>query len=400
MSVAIDTLRAQGGELENADNGKVDSREDNTTYDLKRGGDDINPDYIHDLGDGYVLLVEAEDDAGNGRAVVMDADGNVWEIWGDPHVTWHNGDEHKGGFDFINNMTLELANGKRITLGTTTNTQNGMTFLDEIMVYDPNTQEAVVYDVGDEPSKEVYHGQNARDMENAMNDGAEIIIGENLSKVQFINENGTWVDQGDVWQDKNDTTAEFAKVKGERNETIELLLDEAFFEEMDIDLTDSEDRDALSLGLLLLIVFQERQDGIQDFLRVRLDELDGNNAEINKINALLDSVVAGIEGDGEDPVEIPKSAYDFIVSSGVLDPNDPNIAEHIEDNGDGTYSITGSVLKQALTSKAEELQNMSQQLQQQIQFSFSNLTNSSETLTSSLKGFYDMIKSIARNAGG
>ena len=63
-----------------------------------------------DLGDGYTLEINEA----NSEFVVRDADGNVTQIWGDPHFNYNG--QHVG--DFWDTMTLELENGTKITINT------------------------------------------------------------------------------------------------------------------------------------------------------------------------------------------------------------------------------------------------------------------------------------------
>ncbi|MGN6063972.1 MULTISPECIES: DUF1521 domain-containing protein [Brevundimonas] len=63
-----------------------------------------------DLGDGYTLEINEA----NSEFVVRDADGNVTQIWGDPHFNYNG--QHIG--DFWDTMSLELENGTKITVNT------------------------------------------------------------------------------------------------------------------------------------------------------------------------------------------------------------------------------------------------------------------------------------------
>lgn len=63
-----------------------------------------------DLGDGYTLEINEA----NSEFVVRDAQGNVTQIWGDPHFNYNG--QHVG--DFWDTMTLELENGTKITVNT------------------------------------------------------------------------------------------------------------------------------------------------------------------------------------------------------------------------------------------------------------------------------------------
>lgn len=401
MAAIIENSRArlvqelqEQGEFEQAKRGGYyDSTELEETYQLGKNRK-IQPDYTQPLGGGYFLLVNQAEQ----QAVIVDRQGNEWELWGDPHVTYSRNGEFVDAFDFINNISIQLPNHTKVTFVTTTHTENGMTLLDEVVVFDPSDEgTATSYKMASDDEPVRVQGKAAYDMENTINDGGIIDVNTDLSDVTFYHENGDTA--VDVWQGENDTTADFAKVKGVRNEVIELDT-QTIFDDLGADIDLITDREDVAFSIILFLVFQARQNGIQNLMRIRLSDLDSNNADINKINALLNSVQAALEGDGEDPVNVPASAYDFLVSKGVLDPQDPNINEHIKYNeSTNSYDIKGAVLKQSLTSKAEQLQNLSQQMQQETQFSFSNMTSSAEALTSSLRGFFEMLKNVSRNIG-
>lgn len=416
-----DELHGTGGEAEGSQVGvPIDSTGDTTTYTVNHGNGtrEFDPDYIVDLGEGYTLLVMTEEGEDYGAAVIVDAEGNMIQAWGDPHLTGGDGTgtDIDMQMEFKGNISFELPHGVKVSMQTSEDTNsNGMTWMTGLQVA-MGTDEGSVSDDSvvnfqfgqtdaGVTSVQTYNGQAAADAENQFADGQKITVGEaGITKegLTFHDQNGDAMDSSSLWQTTNDGTNDFAHDMSFIGETVTVDTSSA----IDALRESFESLGDLPLGLLMLVVFQDRQDVINDTLTIEMEELQKMNGQASALNELLASINAA-QGDGDENTEITldSTEMELLKDLGVLDLDDPDVPQKTQDafgepNEKGEYKVPASVVKELISGKSDSLTSASQQQQQQIQFNFSNLTTASETLTSSMKSFYDMLSSIARNAGG
>lgn len=416
-------LHGAGGEAEGSQVGvPIDSTGDATTYTVNHGDGtrEFDPDYIVDLGEGYTLLVMTEEGKDYGAAVIVDENGNMIQAWGDPHLTGGDGTgtDIDMQMEFKGNISFELPHGVKVSMQTSEDTNsNGMTWMTGLQVA-MGTDEGSVSDdsvvnfqfgqgEGNEgvTSVQTYSGQAAQDSENQFADGQKITVGEDgITKegLTFHDKDGNAMDSSSLWQTKNDGTNDFAHDMSFIGETVTVDSSSA----IDALRESFESLGDLPLGLMMLIVFQDRQDTINDTLTIEMEELQKMNGQASALNELLASINAA-QGTDDANTEITLDAtkqMKLLEDLGVVDLDDPDLPQAtkdaFKDNNDGTFNVTASTVKELVSGKSDSLTSASQQQQQKIQFNFSNLTTASETLTSSMKSFYDMLASIARNAGG
>lgn len=398
-SIAMNDISTHSTEIMDLEAGESKKLENTYTFNLSGSERKLVEPLAYDLGDDQVLLMSKGD---NRTAVIVDTKtGEAFPVWGDPHVSLNDSEGNfTKGFEFVNNMTLDLGNGKSLTLETGQPNGNGLTYITAVSIYDANgadnqseeaTFERFTYDGSVVTQESALTGDAAQDKEDSISDGGLVeFVYENgelkLTRPEFEDEKGNKLNSADILKNTNDATADVFKKDGVHNETIVVTVEPLYNERGEIDW------DAMSLAVIIMAVLMNRQDSLEDNIKIKLKAMDGDNNKIDELNSVLTTVLSKMPEKTTDDVKLDGTTAKLLVDSGIVDVSDEGVSYV-----DGVLTMPGGALETAIKGKIDSLSSQSQQDLTEFQNTQKQYTQTGEMNSNLLNSLFQVASAIIGN---